>query len=80
MDDTPFQIDRKDVIDGLGKGLRVIEAFDERHPRLTPSEVATLTNYDPTGCTSLVLVITNQDQHGANPSTAAARGFSVDTA
>ena len=45
-----------------------------------PSEVATLTNYDPTGCTSLVLVITNQDQHGANPSTAAARGFSVDTA
>jgi len=45
-----------------------------------PSQVATLTNYDPTGCASLVLVITNQDQHGANPSTAAARGFSVDTA
>jgi hypothetical protein len=45
-----------------------------------PSQVATLTNYDPTGCTSLVLVITNQDQHGANPSTAAARAFSVDTA
>ena len=45
-----------------------------------PSQVATLTNYDPTGCTSLVLVITNQDQHGAISSTAAARGFSVDTA
>ena len=44
-----------------------------------PTDVATLTNYDPTGCTSVVLVITNQDQHGANPSTAAARAFSVDT-
>jgi hypothetical protein len=45
-----------------------------------PSQVATLVNYDPTGCTSVVLVVTNQDQHGANPSTAAARAFSVDTA
>lgn len=40
MDDTPFQIDRKDLIEGLGKGLRVIEAFDDDHPRLTPSEAA----------------------------------------
>jgi IclR family pca regulon transcriptional regulator len=38
MSDTPFAIDRKDLIDGLGKGLRVIEAFDDEHPRLTPSE------------------------------------------
>jgi IclR family pca regulon transcriptional regulator len=29
---------RADVIDGLGKGLRVIEAFDDAHPRLTPSQ------------------------------------------
>lgn len=40
MDDTPFEIDRKDLIEGLGKGLRVIETFDDQHPRLTPSEVA----------------------------------------
>lgn len=40
MDETPFQIDRKDLIEGLGKGLRVIEAFDDEHPRLTPSEAA----------------------------------------
>lgn len=40
MDDTPFAIDRKDLIEGLGKGLRVIEAFDDDHPRLTPSEAA----------------------------------------
>ncbi|HSI48609.1 MAG TPA: IclR family transcriptional regulator C-terminal domain-containing protein [Ideonella sp.] len=40
MDDTPpFEIDRKDVIDGLGKGLRVIEAFDDDHVRMTASEM-----------------------------------------
>ncbi len=38
MSDTPFPIDRKDLIEGLGKGLRIIEAFDDDHPRLTPSE------------------------------------------
>ena len=43
MDDNSFQIDRKDLIEGLGKGLRVIEAFDDEHPRLTPSEAARLT-------------------------------------
>jgi len=44
MDDgSALAIDRKDLIEGLGKGLRVIEAFDDDHPRLTPSEVAQLT-------------------------------------
>jgi IclR family pca regulon transcriptional regulator len=38
MSDAAFQIDRKDLIEGLGKGLRVIEAFDDDHNRLTPSE------------------------------------------
>lgn len=33
-------IDRKDLIDGLTKGLRVIEAFDDEHVQLTPSELA----------------------------------------
>jgi IclR family transcriptional regulator, pca regulon regulatory protein len=33
-------IERKDLIDGLGKGLRVIEAFDDDHPQLTTSEAA----------------------------------------
>jgi IclR family pca regulon transcriptional regulator len=40
MNDTPFHIDRKDLIEGLGKGLRVIEAFDDEHPRLNASEAA----------------------------------------
>ncbi|HEY6087659.1 MAG TPA: helix-turn-helix domain-containing protein, partial [Burkholderiaceae bacterium] len=34
------QINPKDLIEGLGKGLRVIEAFDDEHPRLTASEAA----------------------------------------
>jgi IclR family transcriptional regulator, pca regulon regulatory protein len=34
------EIDRRDLIEGLGKGLRVIEAFDEDHAQLTASQVA----------------------------------------
>jgi IclR family pca regulon transcriptional regulator len=30
----------KDLIEGLGKGLRVIESFDDEHARLTTSEAA----------------------------------------
>lgn len=33
-------IDPKDLIEGLGKGLRVIESFDDDHARLTASEAA----------------------------------------
>jgi IclR family pca regulon transcriptional regulator len=43
MDEHAFEIDRKDLIEGLGKGLRIIEAFDDEHPRMTPSEAARLT-------------------------------------
>ncbi len=35
-----ISVDRRDLIDGLGKGLRVIEAFDDDHPQLTPSDAA----------------------------------------
>lgn len=37
---TPAPIARKDLIEGLSKGLRVIEAFDDTHVQLTPSELA----------------------------------------
>lgn len=37
---SPADVDRKDLIDGLGKGLRVIEAFDDDHPQLTASQAA----------------------------------------
>lgn len=36
----PSSIERRDLVEGLGKGLRVIEAFDHEHPRLTTTEVA----------------------------------------
>jgi IclR family pca regulon transcriptional regulator len=40
---APFPIDPKDLIVGLGRGLAVIEAFDEEHPRLSAGEVAART-------------------------------------
>lgn len=52
---TSFTIDRKDVIEGLGKGLRVIEAFDDDHPRLTPSEVAQRTDITRTAARRYLL-------------------------
>jgi IclR family pca regulon transcriptional regulator len=40
--DAATAISPKDLIEGLGKGLRVIEAFDDDHPRLTASEAGRL--------------------------------------
>ena len=40
MADAPVEIERRDLIEGFGKGLRVIESFDSDHTRLTPTEVA----------------------------------------
>ena len=55
MDAVPLQIDRKDLIDGLGKGLRVIEAFDDDHPHLTASEVAARTGITRTAARRYLL-------------------------
>ena len=40
IEEIKLEVEKKDLIEGLGKGLRVIEAFDDEHPRLTASEVA----------------------------------------
>ena len=37
---THSKVNPKDVVEGLGKGLRVIEAFDDDYPRLTASQAA----------------------------------------
>lgn len=37
-----MDVDRSLIIEGLGKGLRVIEAFADDHPRLTASEAGRL--------------------------------------
>ena len=55
MREPAFEIDRKDLIEGLGKGLRVIEAFDDDHPRLTPSEVAESTGITRTAARRYLL-------------------------
>jgi len=55
MSDKAFQIDRKDLIEGLGKGLRVIEAFDDDHPRLTASEAAALAGLTRTAARRFLL-------------------------
>jgi IclR family pca regulon transcriptional regulator len=55
MTDTPFEIHHKDLIEGLGKGLRVIEAFDDDHPRLTASETAALTGITRTAARRFLL-------------------------
>lgn len=39
----PTAIRQADIVEGLGRGLRVIEAFDDDHPRLSASQVAELT-------------------------------------
>jgi IclR family pca regulon transcriptional regulator len=37
-----MEVDRSLLIDGLGKGLRVIESFSDEHPRLTATEAGAL--------------------------------------
>lgn len=37
---SAFPIDPKDLIAGLGRGLAVIESFDDEHPRMTAAEIA----------------------------------------
>jgi len=37
---NPFPIDPADLIAGLGRGLAVIESFDDEHPRMNASEVS----------------------------------------
>jgi IclR family pca regulon transcriptional regulator len=39
---APKEFDRSLLIDGLGKGLRVIEQFSDDHPRLTATEAGAL--------------------------------------
>lgn len=57
MDAVPLVVDRKDLIEGLGKGLRVIEAFDEDRASLTPSEVAAATGITRTAARRYLLTL-----------------------
>jgi IclR family pca regulon transcriptional regulator len=52
---TAPAIDRRDLIDGLGKGLRVIEAFDDEWSRQTASQVAERTGISRTAARRYLL-------------------------
>ena len=55
MPTTRHAIDRKDLIEGLGKGLRVIECFDDDHVRITPAETAARANVSRTAARRYLL-------------------------
>ena len=63
---TSTPVDRKDLIEGLGKGLRVIEAFDDDHPRLTPSEAAQLTGLSRTAARRFLLSLLHYGYAGSD--------------
>lgn len=52
---TQFPIARVDLIEGLGRGLRLIEAFDDEHPRMSASEAATRTGLSRTAARRYLL-------------------------
>jgi IclR family transcriptional regulator, pca regulon regulatory protein len=51
------ELDRRDWIAGLEKGLRVIEAFSDAHPRLTPSTAARRTGITRTAARRYLLTL-----------------------
>ena len=52
---TERSIDPKLLIEGLGKGLRVIESFTDEHPRLTATEAGALTGLTRTAARRYLL-------------------------
>jgi IclR family pca regulon transcriptional regulator len=48
-------VEADDLIAGLGRGLAVIECFDDEHPRLTPAEVAERTQISRTAARRYLL-------------------------
>jgi hypothetical protein len=73
-DDSGGQL-RGSVVCDTGAALAVLPLSQVAGP----GQQATLAAFDPAGCTRVVLVITNQAQNGANPTSSPARVFSVDT-
>lgn len=55
MDKDSAAIAQKNVLEGFGKGLRVIEAFNDDHPRLTPTQVADIAGMSRTAARRYLL-------------------------
>ena len=56
MADKP-ELDKSDWIAGLEKGIRIIEAFNDAHPRLTPSTAARRTGITRTAARRYLLTL-----------------------
>lgn len=54
---TKIILDKRDWIAGLEKGLRIIEAFNDAHPRLTPSTAARRTGITRTAARRYLLTL-----------------------
>jgi len=65
MTDT-VEIDRKLLIEGLGKGLRVIEAFSDEHLRLTATEAAELAGLTRTAARRYLLSLVHYGYAGTD--------------
>jgi len=57
MTDEKLSASDRDYVGALASGLEVLQAFDEEHPRMTLSEVATLTNMDRAKARRLLLTL-----------------------
>ncbi|MDE1950698.1 MAG: helix-turn-helix domain-containing protein [Burkholderiales bacterium] len=66
MADKAQAIEKRDLIEGLGRGLRVIEAFDDEHPRLTPSQVGALTGITRTAARRYLLSLVHFGYAGSD--------------
>ncbi len=58
---TETPINPKDLIEGLAKGLRLIEAFNDEHPRLSPSQAAALCGITRTAARRHLLTLVHLD-------------------
>ena len=66
---------RGTVVCDTGSGFRMTPL-----PAVAPGgQSTTLSSFDPNGCASLILTITNQSQTAANPDSSAARSYGVTT-
>ncbi len=54
---TDDKLNRRDWIAGLEKGLAILEAFDNDHPRLTPTQAAQLTGLTRTAARRYLLTL-----------------------
>ncbi|HEU0199305.1 MAG TPA: IclR family transcriptional regulator C-terminal domain-containing protein [Burkholderiaceae bacterium] len=55
MNKAELHIEPQDLIAGLGRGLAVIECFDDEHARMTPAEVAARTHISRTAARRYLL-------------------------